>query len=159
MDRYVALLHSAEKGGYGVSFPDFPGCVSFGRDYATALDQAAEALRFHVDGMIEDGTAVPRPRALEVLRASPEFADDFEGLATTALVPLLPLEGDWERVTLSIDKHLLREVDRRAKALKTNRSAFFAASAQAFLTGVVASTVTRPVGEPASKRQKRATYR
>ncbi len=25
--KYIALIHKEEKSDYGVSFPDFPGCI------------------------------------------------------------------------------------------------------------------------------------
>ena len=54
VQHYRALLEPDGKGGYGVVFPDFPGCVSVGADAETAVHQAAEALALHIEGMLED---------------------------------------------------------------------------------------------------------
>jgi predicted RNase H-like HicB family nuclease len=146
MRRYIALLHPDATGGYGVSFPDFPGCISGGDDLAEAADQAAQALRFHVEGMLEDGAPIPEPRSAEALRK--EKPDWFEG-ATIALVPLLPPRVGVERLNISLDRNLLREIDGAAKALGMNRSAFLASGAQRMLEDVA-------VGSRRPKR-KRAT--
>ena len=41
--RYVSFIHRDEA-GYGVSFPDFPGCVSVGNTVDDAVRQGSEAL-------------------------------------------------------------------------------------------------------------------
>lgn len=87
MRRYIALLHRDATGGYGISLPDFPGCVSGGDSMAEAVNQAALALRLHAEGMMEDSEAIPEPRSAEELKKL--MPDWFEG-ATIALVPLLP---------------------------------------------------------------------
>ena len=88
MRRYVALVHAGKRRTYGVSFPDFPGCIAAEAGFEGAVESAARALRFHVEGMIEDGEKIPEPRSLEQIQADPEFAEELEG-AVVALVPLL----------------------------------------------------------------------
>src|SRR5690242_15631984 len=101
MRRYVALLHPDATGGYGVSLPDFLGCTSAGDSIAEAADQAALALRLHVEGMMEDGDAIPEPRSAEELKKlMPDWFED----ATIALVPLLPPRGGAERLNISLDR-------------------------------------------------------
>ncbi|WP_448189510.1 type II toxin-antitoxin system HicB family antitoxin [Azospirillum sp. sgz301742] len=87
MRRYVATLHHSDSGGWGISFPDFPGCISGADSYEGALRMGAEALDFHVRGMLEDGDPIPEPHDEATLRADPEFTEDFEE-AVVALVPL-----------------------------------------------------------------------
>ena len=65
MRQYIALIHKDADRDYGVSFPDFPDCVSAGQILDEARNIAAEALAFHVAGMIEDGEAIPEPSTLE----------------------------------------------------------------------------------------------
>lgn len=52
---HIAYLHKDRKSDFGVSFPDFPGCITAGRTFEEARRRAAEALSFHIAGMIEDG--------------------------------------------------------------------------------------------------------
>ena len=63
--RYVAFLHDDDEPGFGISFPDFPGCVSDGDTVDDALRRGAEALSVHVEGMLADGEPIPQPRPLQ----------------------------------------------------------------------------------------------
>ncbi len=47
--------------GYGVYFPDLPGCVSYGDTFEEAQKEAAEALGLHIYGMEKDGEEIPLP--------------------------------------------------------------------------------------------------
>lgn len=51
----LALVHKDHKSDFGVSFPDFPGCVTAGATLDEAKALAAEALALHFDGLVEDG--------------------------------------------------------------------------------------------------------
>lgn len=94
MDHYVALVHKASGSSFGVSFPDFPGCIAAAGSNAAALEQAAEALAFHVKGLAQDGLRIPVPRSLEQIAA--EMKRDAGDLkeATISLVPLLHAQSD-----------------------------------------------------------------
>jgi predicted RNase H-like HicB family nuclease len=59
--EYIAYLHKDRGSDFGVSFPDFPGCVTAGKTLEEARRMAAEALALHIAWMIEDGDVVPRP--------------------------------------------------------------------------------------------------
>ena len=61
MRYYIALLHKDPKSDYGVSFPDLPGCITAGRTLDEARAMAVDALALHLQGMIEDGDAIPEP--------------------------------------------------------------------------------------------------
>jgi predicted RNase H-like HicB family nuclease len=138
MRRYVALLDQDRTGGYGVAFPDFPGCTSAGDTLTEAIDQGAQALRMHVEGMIEDGETIPEPRSAEALRQRQGWWD-FAG-AIVALVPLLPPSVGVERLNISLDRSLVREIDRAAKSLGMSRSAFLAAGAERLLVDAAAGS-------------------
>jgi predicted RNase H-like HicB family nuclease len=43
--------------------PDLPGCVSTGKDVAEVGKNIREAIRFHIEGMKEDGLPIPKPSA------------------------------------------------------------------------------------------------
>ena len=47
--KYIALIHKEENTDYGVSFPDFPGCVSAGETLEQVKMLAQEALISHID--------------------------------------------------------------------------------------------------------------
>jgi predicted RNase H-like HicB family nuclease len=52
---YIAIIHKEPNSDFGVSFPDFPGCITAGRTLGEARDMAAEALAGHIAVMQERG--------------------------------------------------------------------------------------------------------
>ena len=93
--RYVAFIHRDEA-GFGVSFPDFPGCVSIGDTVDDAVRHGSEALAFHLEGLLDDGEAVPSPSAIDATKADPELAD-WRREADLVLIPLLRDRGSSQR--------------------------------------------------------------
>ena len=94
---YPAFAGKDEDSDSGVSFPDFPGCVSAGETVEEALLGAQEALAGHVALMLEDGEDLPEPSALEAVAAglrssSPAGGSADNGASTVAvtLVPVVP---------------------------------------------------------------------
>lgn len=71
MPSYIALLRKDPDSDYGVEFPDFPGCVTAGKDLEEARGLAEEALAFHIEGMLEDGAPLPEPSGFEQVMADP----------------------------------------------------------------------------------------
>jgi predicted RNase H-like HicB family nuclease len=74
MTDYIALLHKDKGSDYGVSFPDFPGCITAGKTLEEARRMAAEALAFHIEGLIEDGEAIPGPSTLDAIMRERKYA-------------------------------------------------------------------------------------
>jgi len=75
MANYIAIVHKEPQSDFGVSFPDFPGCITAGSDIDEAKDMAQEALALHARGLLEDGDQLPSPSKLEQIMADPDFAD------------------------------------------------------------------------------------
>jgi predicted RNase H-like HicB family nuclease len=74
--RYVMLI-DGKPGQYGAAIPDLPGCTTMAESIDALLDRAPEVIAFHLEGLIEDGDAVPQPRSVDALRADPGLAEDF----------------------------------------------------------------------------------
>jgi predicted RNase H-like HicB family nuclease len=55
---YIALIHKDRGSDFGVSFPDFPGCVTAGTTVEEAFSLAKEALAGHIETMIESGLEI-----------------------------------------------------------------------------------------------------
>ena len=127
--RYVAFVHKEPGSSYGVSFPDFPGCISAGNTADVALHNAVEALAGHVAAMRSDGDAIPEPRDLETVLEDDELAENREG-ATIAFVPLVVDRGSSVRVNVSMDAGLLEAIDAAARERGMTRSAFIASAAR-----------------------------
>ncbi len=122
---YVATIHE-EDGVLGVSFPDFPGCATTASDMRSAIERGGQALALHVEGMIEDGEALPEPRNAEQLRAAgPEWMDG-------AILALIAVEvpGKALRVNISLDEGLLVRIDKAAARAGQTRSGFLASAAR-----------------------------
>jgi predicted RNase H-like HicB family nuclease len=122
MRYYVALIHKDADSAFGVSFPDFPGCVTAADTIEEAMERAADVLAFHVAGMREDGDKIPEPRTIEQTRKAGDDWVDFEN-ATVAMVPLLERTGRPKAVNVSLDTGFLQSVDRYAEAIGSTRSA------------------------------------
>lgn len=61
--RYVIVIEKGEH-NYSAYVPDLPGCVSTGGTLDEVKQNIREAAQFHVEGMIEDGEAVPEPTSV-----------------------------------------------------------------------------------------------
>jgi len=124
MRQYIALIHKDADSDYGVSFPDFPGCISAGATLDEAREMAEEALQLHVEGMIADGEAVPEPSSLEAVMQDP---DNRDGVAVLA-----PLREALKsvRVNITLPEDTLRQIDAHAEAKGFTRSGFLLAAAR-----------------------------
>ena len=131
--RYVAFIHQDEV-GYGVSFPDFPGCVSVGDSVDDAVKRGSEALVFHVEGLRGDGEPIPPSRSIDAIKAGPDLAEWGRG-AAFVLVPLLLDRGSSRRVNISIDRGLLESIDDEARQRRMTRSAFLATATRHEIEG------------------------
>ena len=60
MSRYAIVV---EKGptSYGAYVPDLPGCVASAETKDEVLRLIREAIEFHLNGLREEGLAVPQP--------------------------------------------------------------------------------------------------
>jgi predicted RNase H-like HicB family nuclease len=72
MRSYIGLIHKDADSDFGVSFPDFPGAITAGSDLDDARAMAEEALTLHIEGMVEDGEAIPEPSTPEEVMSDPD---------------------------------------------------------------------------------------
>jgi predicted RNase H-like HicB family nuclease len=125
MQNFIGLIHKDPDSDYGVSFPDFPGVATAGTDLDDARRMAEEALAFHVEGMVEDGEAIPEPSSLEAIMSDPENGD-----AVAVLIPLRTPAKKAVRVNITLAEDLLRAIDAHAEAHGLTRSGFLARAAE-----------------------------
>ena len=78
MARYIGLVHKEEASDYGVSFPDFPGVVTAGKDLDDARAMAEEALDLHIEGLISDGATIPEPSSFAGLEQMEDHSTIFQ---------------------------------------------------------------------------------
>jgi predicted RNase H-like HicB family nuclease len=120
--RYIALI-DGEAGGYGVVFPDLPGCTAMGDTMAEAMEAGGEALRDWVLAVEAGGEAVPAPRTLDELVADPDVQEALALGSLLSAVVLVREVGRPVKANLSIDAGVLAEIDAAARRLKITRSA------------------------------------
>ena len=125
MRSYIALIHKESDSDFGVSFPDLPGCISAGETLDEAYRMAAEALTLHLQGMAEDGEAIPEPSRLEDIMADP---DNRDGVAVLVEAPKVASRA--VRVNITLPDDLLSEIDTYAESHGFNRSGFLARAAR-----------------------------
>jgi len=121
--EYIAYLHKEKKTDYGVSFPDFPGCITTGKTLEEARRNAAEALTLHIEGMLEDGEEIPEASLLDNLSRDPALKD------AVAFLVNINVSDKVERFNITARKSHMEEIDRLAKQQRMTRSAYMVASA------------------------------
>jgi len=121
---YIAYLHKGRRSDYGVSFPDFPGCVTAGKTLEQARRMASEALALHLAGMIEDGDAVPEPSSLDALENDPNMRG-----AVAVLISAEPPSERTVRINITARESQIAAVDQLAASAGLTRSAYLVQSA------------------------------
>ena len=122
----IGVVHKDKRSDFGVSFPDFPGCITPGSSIDEAKDMAHDALELHIKGMLEDGIEIPAPSKLESIMSDPEYSDAAAFLVVTAF----DTKQRSVRVNVTIPEEILREIDAVAKERGMSRSSFLVHAAQ-----------------------------
>jgi len=115
--HYTAIVERSRT-GFSVFFPDVPGCVSAGRTERETLENAEEALAFHLGEMARAGEPIPKPSA--DIPIDPEVNEHCRFLAR------VELPGKAVRLNITMDEGLVAAIDRVA----SNRSSFLAEAAR-----------------------------
>lgn len=71
--QYAVVIEKSSN-GYGAYVPDLPGCVAVGETEAEVRQLIGEAIEFHLEGLREDGIAVPPPTSLVTYVEVPQAA-------------------------------------------------------------------------------------
>jgi predicted RNase H-like HicB family nuclease len=101
---YIAYLHKERDSDFGVSFPDFPGCITAGRTLEEARRRAVEALSLHIAGMVEDAERIPNPSTVD------DVANDPAAKQAVAFLVPARLERT-VRVKVTARKSQLEKID------------------------------------------------
>ena len=73
------FLVVVEKGqsNYSAYSPDLPGCIATGKTVESTLNEMRSAVEFHLEGMMENGDALPTPRTLaNYIRETDEISEN-----------------------------------------------------------------------------------
>ena len=126
MANYIAIVHKEAESDFGVSFPDFPGCITAGANIDEAKDMAQEALTLHIQGMLEDGDPFPDPSRLEEIMSDPDYANIIAYL----VVSVPDAKPRTVRVNVTVPEITLKQIDAAAKKRGMSRSSFLVHAAQ-----------------------------
>lgn len=116
--EFIAYLHKDKDSDYGVSFPDFPGCITAGSTLEEARRMAAEALALHIEGLREDGEEIPEPSTLDDLRGDPAMK------GAVAFLTEVKRPEKTVRINITARESQIAEIDRRARGVGLTRSSF-----------------------------------
>ncbi len=78
---YPAVFHKAEEGGYWVTFPDIPECITEGDDMDEAYAMAVDALGLALSGRLAEKKEIP-------------VASDFNEIEEEGTLVIIPFDQD-----------------------------------------------------------------
>ena len=61
----MEIVEDKEEGGYVVSFPELPGCITCGESLESAVANANDAKREWINAALEDGVEIPEPDSID----------------------------------------------------------------------------------------------
>ena len=115
MKLKYAVVYERTPNNYGAYAPDLPGCISTGKTWDEMQEMMREAIEFHIEGMMEDGDPIPKPRMsigdamayhLQLIAEVGESASDLEttfGMVEIEISPPQAVAGASERHVSSSD--------------------------------------------------------
>jgi predicted RNase H-like HicB family nuclease len=124
--KYAAVMEQTDAGGFGVWFPDLPGCVAHGEDPATAAQAAQGALARFIDRMGENGEIVPRPTPAEAV----ELPQDVRSYVFLVEIDAPHAKPAYVRLNVTLPAALVRRIDAVSSG---NRSSWLAMAANEHL--------------------------
>jgi predicted RNase H-like HicB family nuclease len=58
--KYAVVIEDTQS-NFSAFVPDLPGCIATGATLEEVEDQIREAIKFHIEGMRQDGEEIPQP--------------------------------------------------------------------------------------------------
>ena len=126
--QYIAMIEKDSKSDFGVIFPDFPGCVSAGKTMEEAISNASEALDLHIEGMLEDGEALPQPSDISDIVSNSEYKD------MAAIFVDAERASKTERINITLPSYVLSRIDNVVNKSGLSRSAYMVQATLKVLT-------------------------
>ena len=137
MNYYIAAFFPAPEGGYTIMYPDIPEALSQGVDLAESMKNAAEVLALAVEEYAKSRKSLPAPSGMEAIRVWAEKEKTLGGVDASreCLFPLFAapdVDMTPVRVTVSIAKSILGNIDEKARLAGLTRSGFLVTAAQSY---------------------------
>ena len=128
--KYPVYIEKDKTSDYGVTVPDLPGCFSAGATIEEALDNAAEAILTHIEGLLLDDEPVPVPSEIDRLKRKYKRTDYVWGLVN---VDTGDLSQEVLRINISLPKSVLTKIDALASKEGESRSGFLTSAALKYI--------------------------
>ena len=128
----IAIEKGSATEAYGVQVPDIVGCFSAGDTFEEALDNAKEAIAFHLEGLAEDGDEIPLASSIEKFINH----DDYKGMIWAIVdIDVSRYLGKAKKINVTLPSRLIQMIDDHLKndTRFTSRSAFLAEGAEKLL--------------------------
>jgi len=61
--KYLVVIEHTDS-GYSAFSPDLDGCVATGATEEEVSQTMSEAIQFHLDGLKENGSQIPKPHSI-----------------------------------------------------------------------------------------------
>jgi predicted RNase H-like HicB family nuclease len=91
MKPYLALFeYETGKPGFSAVFPDLPGLLTAGDDYAETLEMAQAGLTAHLDFLLSAGEEPPAPRTIEQIARTWDEWEEWRQNYQFEIVPVAP---------------------------------------------------------------------
>ena len=65
MSYRMEIVEDKDEGGFVVSYPDLPGCITCGETVESAVANALDAKKAWIEAALEDGVEIHEPDSLE----------------------------------------------------------------------------------------------
>ena len=125
--KFTVVMHTDDGKRYGATVPDLPGCFSGGDTLDEALESVRESIDLHVEGLIEEGVAVPMRKTLAQHQPNPDYAG---GVWAVVDVPVEKYLGPAEKINITVPRLVLARIDEFAKKKGQSRSGFLVEAAR-----------------------------
>jgi predicted RNase H-like HicB family nuclease len=129
--KYPIIIQKDPNSDYGVIVPDLPGCFSAGATVEEAIDNAAEAVLTHAEGLLADNDSVPTPTSITELKKHHREASNLWALVE---VDFSKLSEKMARVNISVPENLLSKIDSYAMRTGASRSGMLVNAALEYIS-------------------------
>lgn len=125
----VAIETGTNDTDYGVVVPDIPGCFSSGETYELALNNAKEAIEFHLEALALDNQLPPPSTSINDHMENSDFKDWVWSMVEIDITPYL---GNSSKINVTLPNLLTKQIDDFVKDSDTftNRSQFLQEAAR-----------------------------
>lgn len=137
MASYFGVFLPVREGGYAVEFPDIPEAFTEGKTIEECVSMGAEILSITAAEYAKARKELPEPSSLDAIKAWIAEQKDDKDLASGGepfiqLFQAPDMDMTPVRVTISLPKSALDEIDCKAKQAGYTRSGFLVHAAQEF---------------------------